>query len=138
MLPAALRIALSALVVVASPLAGQTNLERVVNGGYTPSHDYDLIHQRIEVRNFDWDSTSFDARVATPLVSLRPALDSVVLDMGRSLRVRSITPAGSFARPGDSLVVRLVRPAGFGDTVRFTVDYHGAIRQGEGLYFFKN
>ncbi|HET9727342.1 MAG TPA: M1 family aminopeptidase, partial [Gemmatimonadales bacterium] len=39
-------------------------------------------------------------------------------------------------RPGDSLVVRLRRPAGFGDTVRFTVDYHGGIRQGQGLYFF--
>jgi aminopeptidase N len=133
-----LRLAVAALTVVASPLAGQTNLERVVNGGYTPSHDYDLIHQRIEVRNVDWDSTSFDARVATTLVSLRPALDSVVLDMGRSLRVRTVTPARSYARFGDTLVVRLSRPAGFGDTVRFTVDYHGAIRQGEGLYFFKD
>jgi aminopeptidase N len=134
---APLRIAFAALI-VASPLAGQTNLERVVNGAYTPSHDYDLIHQRIEVRNFDWDSTSFDARVSTSLVSLRPGLDSVVLDMGRSLRVRSVTPARSYARPGDTLVVRLARPAGFGDTVRFTVDYHGAIHQGQGLYFFKD
>jgi aminopeptidase N len=138
MLPAPLRIALVAVLVLASPLAGQTNLERVVNGGYTPSHDYDLIHQRIEVRNFDWDSISFDGRVTTTLVSLRPDLDSVVLDMGRSLRVRSVTPARSFGRPGDTLVVRLARPAGFGDTIRFTVDYHGAIRQGEGLYFFRD
>src|SRR6476646_11563154 len=107
MLRPSLRIAVAALTVVASPLAGQTNLERVVNGGYTPSHDYDLIHQRIEVRNVDWDSTSFDARVATTLVSLRPALDSVVLDMGRSLRVRTVTPARSYARFGDTLVVRL-------------------------------
>ena len=42
-----LRLAVAALTVIASPLAGQTNLERVVNGGYTASHDYDLIHQRI-------------------------------------------------------------------------------------------
>ena len=28
-------------------------------------------------------------------------------------------------------------PPAFGDTVRFTVDYHGRIRQGDGLYFFK-
>src|SRR6476646_8111441 len=91
----------------AAPLAGQTNLERVVNGGFTPSHDYDLIHQRIEVRNFNWDSTSFDGRVTTTLVSLRPGLDSVTLDMGRSLTVRSVTPARSYGRPGDSLVVRL-------------------------------
>src|SRR6478752_5210988 len=107
---APLRIAVAALTLLAAPLEGQTNLERVVNGGYTPSHDYDLIHQRIEVRNFDWDSTSFDARVATTLVSLRPALDSVVLDMGRSLRVRTVTPARSFGRLGDSLVVHLMRP----------------------------
>jgi aminopeptidase N len=136
MCSAPLRIAVAALTVLAAPLAGQTNLERVVNGGFTPSHDYDLIHQRIEVRNFNWDSTSFDGRVTTTLVSLRPALDSVILDMGRSLGVRSVTPSRSYARPGDSLVVRLRRPAGFGDTVRFTVDYHGGIRQGHGLYFF--
>jgi aminopeptidase N len=138
MRPPPIRSAVIALLVGAARLAGQTNLERVVNGGGAPSHDYDLIHQRIELRNFDWDSTSFDGRVATTLVSLRPGLDSVVLDMGRSLRVRSVTPARSFGRPGDTLVVRLARPAGLGDTVRFTVDYHGAIRQGQGLYFFRD
>nr|MBA3556776.1 HEAT repeat domain-containing protein [Gemmatimonadales bacterium] len=42
-----------------------------------------------------------------------------------------------FQRPGDSLIVRLARPAAFGDTVRFTVDYHARIAQGRGLYFFK-
>ncbi len=121
-------------------LAAQSNLERVVNGSYTPSHDYDLIHQRIEVKNFDWDSTAFDGRVGTTVVSLRPGLDAVVLDMGRRLEVRTVTgPRNApleFSRPGDSLVVRLARPAGFGDTVRFTINYHGRIQQGRGLYFF--
>ena len=135
MSPRGLHLAI-VLVLAAGPLAAQTNLERVVNGGFTPSHDYDLIHQRIELRNFDWDSTSFDARVVTTLVSLRAGLDSVILDMGRMLRVRSVTPARGFGRPGDSLVVRLARPAAFGDTVRFTIEYHGGIRQGQGLYFF--
>ena len=65
-----LRLAVILLAVVDSA-AAQTNLERVVNGCYTPSHDYDLIHQRIEVRNFDWDSTSFDGRVTTTSVALR-------------------------------------------------------------------
>jgi aminopeptidase N len=134
------------LLLAVPPLAAQSNLERVVNGAFTASHDYDLIHQRIEVGSFDWDSTAFDGRVTTTLVSLRPALDSVVLDMGRTLDVRSVTPscpAGrrcpglAYTRPGDSLVVRLGRPAAFGDTVRFTVDYHGRNRQGYGLYFFK-
>ena len=144
--PARLGLTL-ALVLAGAPLAAQSNIERVLNGSFTASHDYDLIHQRIELRDFDWDSTSFDGRVGITLVSLRPGLDSVVLDMGRTLEVREVAPAcarrGSacaalaFSRPGDSLVVRLARAAGFGDTVRFTVDYHGRIRQGYGLYFFK-
>ena len=46
-------------------------------------------------------------------------------------------PRLAYTRPGDSLVVRLGQPAAFGDTVRFTVDYHGRNRQGYGLYFFK-
>jgi hypothetical protein len=112
----------------------------VVNGRDTPSHDYDLIHQRIEVGNFDWDSTSFDGRVTTTVVALRPGMEAVRLDMERKLEVRSVTgPRGAalrFERPGDTLVVRLGRPAGFGDTVRFTVGYHARITQGRGLYFF--
>src|SRR4051794_28344513 len=149
---AALRMTVAGIMFAASGLAAQqTNAERILSGRDTPSHDYDLIHQRIEVRNFDWDATAFDGLVTTTVVSMRPGLDSIVLDMGRRLAVRSITvncaPCKSarppvrlsahFARPGDSLVVRLPKPAGFRDTVRFTVDYRGKIRQGRGLYFFK-
>src|SRR6185503_17763654 len=122
--------------------------ERILSGRDTPSHDYDLIHQRIEVRNFDWDATAFDGKVTTTVVSLRPGLDSIVLDMGRRLAVRSVKQADGrtggrgapfkFSRPGDSIVVRLPKPAGFRDTVRFTVDYHGKITHGRGLYFFKS
>ena len=121
-------------------LAAQSNAERVLNGWYTPSHDFDLVHQRIEVRNFDWDSTAFDGRVVTTLTSLRPDLDTVRLDMDRRLEVRSITSGGTalrFDRPGDTLAVLLAHPAAFGDTVRFTIEYHGRIEQGRGLYFFK-
>ncbi len=131
-------IAAAHLIVAAAH--AQTNLERVVNGAFTPSHDYDLIHQRIEVKNFDWDSTSFDGRVTTTVVSRRQRLDAVVLDMDRRLEVRAVTArsqALGHDRPGDSLIVRLARPAAFGDTARFTVDYHGRIAQGRGLYFFK-
>ena len=130
-----------ALMVGACPLAGQqTNAERILSGRDTPSHDFDLVHQRIEVANFDWEATAFDGRVITTVVSLRPGLESIVLDMGRRLAVRSVTgPKGAFrfSRPGDSIVVRLPRPARFRDTVRFTIDYHGKITQGRGLYFFK-
>ena len=126
-------------------LAQQTNAERILSGRDTPSHDYDLIHQRIEVANFDWDATAFDGKVTTTVVSRRPGLDSIVMDMGRRLAVRSVTLESRsrgrsplrFARPGDTLIVRLAKAAGFRDTVRFTVDYHGKITQGRGLYFFK-
>jgi aminopeptidase N len=113
----------------------------VVNGWDTPSHDYDLIHQRIEVSNFDWDSTSFDGRVTTTLVAKRDRFDAVHLDMERKLEVRAVTGRASealkFDRPGDTLLVRLPRAVGWGDTVRFTVAYHARITQGRGLYFFK-
>jgi aminopeptidase N len=132
--------ALAAAAILAPPALAQSNLERVVNGDYTSSHDFDLVHQRIEVRNFDWDSTSFDGRVTTTVTSLRPGLQAVVLDMERRMEVRSVTAAGkalAYDRPGDSIVVRLPRTARIGDTVRFTVDYHAPIVQGRGLYFFK-
>jgi aminopeptidase N len=123
--------------------AQQSNAERILGGRDTPSHDYDLIHQRIEVANFDWNVTAFDGNVATTVVALRPGLDSIVLAMGRRLAVRSVTGAKGgvplqFSRPGDTIVVRLPRPARFRDTVRFTIDYHGRITQGRGLYFFKS
>jgi aminopeptidase N len=130
---------------VVSPLsAQQSNAERILSGHDTPSHDFDLIHQRIEVGNFDWNATAFDGNVTTTVVSLRPGLDSIVLNMGRRLAVRSVRRAARgvsaplpFSRPGDSIVVRLPRPAGFRDTVRFTIDYRGQITHGRGLYFFK-
>jgi aminopeptidase N len=144
---ASLRMTLLAIVVAAGPLLAQeTNAQRILSGRDTPSHDYDLVHQRIEVANFDWDNTAFDGKVTTTIVSLRPGLDSILMDMGHRLGVRSVTQAEArtgrrmslrFARPGDTLVVHLAKPAGFRDTVRFTIDYHGKITQGRGLYFFK-
>ena len=96
-----------------------------MNGWDTPSHDYDLIHQRIEVGNFDWDSTSFDGRVITTLVAKRDGFDAVRLDMERKLEVRAVTGRASeklrYDRPGDTLVVRLPHAVAWGDTVRFTV-----------------
>jgi aminopeptidase N len=126
--------------------AQQTNAERILSGRDTPSHDYDLVHQRIEVANFDWDNTAFDGKVTSTIVSLRAGLDSIVMDMGHRLAVRSVTEVEGrtgrrtslrFSRPGDTLVVHLAKAAGFRDTLRFTIDYHGKITQGRGLYFFK-
>ncbi len=117
-----------------STLHAQASVERL--------RGYDLLHQRIEVGGFDWDSTAFDGAVGTTVVSLTDGLEAVVLDMDRQLEVRSVTSSKKeklrFDRPGDTLVVRLPRPARVRDTVRFTVRYRGRITQGRGLYFFKD
>src|SRR5207247_4156385 len=119
--------------------AQNPNLERVTNDRYARSHDYDLVHQRISVRDFDWDSTSFKGSVTTPLVALRPGLDSVILDAGPHLAVQHIADSRGAAlrssRHGDTLVVFLTKPAAFRDTVRFTIDYDGKVDNGQGLTF---
>jgi len=43
------------LTLAPATLAAQSNAERVLSGAYTWSHDYDLLHQRIELQKFDWD-----------------------------------------------------------------------------------
>src|SRR6058998_2011554 len=123
---------LLAIAWAASPLDAQSNAERMTNDRYTRSHDYDLIHQRIEVSRFNWDSSSFDGRVTTTLVALRPGLDSVVLDAGAKLQITSTLRT---SRHGDTLVVFLPKPIAFGDTARFTVTYHGVVTSGKGLTF---
>ena len=129
-------VASSALAAAQNP-----NLERIANDRYTRSHDYDLVHQRIVVRNFDWDSTSFDGSVTTTLVALRPGMDSVILDAGARLGIQRVaSSAGSAlrtARHGDTLVVFLGKPAAFHDTVRFTIDYAGKVENGRGLTYIQ-
>jgi len=135
--------ALAALALAAAlpAAAQQTNRQRVSGGFYDRAHDYDLVHQRIEVRDFDWDSTSFHGRVATTLVSRRAGLDSVVLDMGHLLRPTSVTSqtgtALRHAMHGDTIVVFPARPAAQGDTVRFSIAYDGKVKNGEGLTFIE-
>ncbi|MGH7634382.1 MAG: hypothetical protein ACRENC_11675, partial [Gemmatimonadaceae bacterium] len=125
----------------AAGAAAQSNGERIVNDRYTRSHDYDLVHQRIAMGDFNWDSTSFTGQVATTLVSLRPALDSIILDAGALLDVTSARDARGAAlattHHGDSLVVRLPHPVAFRDTVRFTLDYRGRVVNGRGLTFIE-
>ncbi len=119
-----------------------SNAERMANDQYTRSHDYDLLHERIEVGRFDWDSLSFSGRVTVSLRALRPAFDSVVLDAGALLDITAVS-AGGATRPArlafehlrDTLVVHLARPVAMGDTVRFTVEYLGRVKNGDGLTF---
>ncbi len=123
-----------------------SNAERMANDHYSRSHDYDLVHERIEVAGFDWDSLSFTGRVTVTLVALRPAFDSVILDAGALLDVRGVTsvPRGRSAAAAlrfdhvrDTLIVHLDHPAGFGDTVRFTIGYDGRVKNGDGLTFIE-
>ncbi|PYO90791.1 MAG: hypothetical protein DMD58_06155, partial [Gemmatimonadetes bacterium] len=129
---------LAACCAVAS-LAAQSNAERIANDHYTRSHDYDLIHQKIEVSHFDWDSTSFDGRVTTTLVARRATLDSVILDAGAKLLLKRVTGTGGAtlrtARSGDTLVVFFAKPIAFGDTVHFIISYHGVVENGRGLTY---
>ena len=136
-----LPLSCTALLALAAPVAAQSNAERVANDTYTRSHDYDLVHQRIEVRNFDWDSTSLDGRVTTTLVALRPGLDSVILDAGQRLAVTHVGDAREktlrSTAHGDTLVVYPARPVAFRDTLRFSIDYHARIDNGRGLTFIQ-
>ena len=123
----------------AARAAAQSNAELVTNGAYTRSHDYDLVHQLIEVRDFDWDSTTFTGSVTTTLIARRPGLDSVILDAGKLLTIRRVMGAGTrtlrFARHGDTLVVYPAKAVAFHDTTRFTIDYRGRVNNGKGLTF---
>src|SRR5437879_10883492 len=136
-----LPLSCAALLALAAPIAAQSNTERVANDAYTRSHDYARVHQRVEVRNFRWDSTSLDGRVTTTLVALRPGLDSVILDAGKRLVVSRIVDArGTSLRSaahGDTLVVYPARPLAFHDTLRFSIDYHARIDNGRGLTFIE-
>jgi aminopeptidase N len=131
----------AALLVAAAAAAGaqNPNLESIANDRYTRSHDYDLVHQRILVRDFNWDSLSFTGSVTTTLVALRPNMDSLVLDAGALLGIKRTSATGGAtlrtSRHGDTLVVHLARPAAFRDTVRFTIDYSGKVENGRGLTF---
>ncbi len=121
-----------------------SNAERMANDRYTRSHDYDLLHERIEVSRFSWDSLSFSGRVSVTLRALRPAFDSVVLDAGALLNITGVS-AGTTGRPAslsyehlrDTLVVRLRKPVAMGDTVRFTIDYLARVKNGNGLTFIE-
>jgi aminopeptidase N len=121
--------------------AAPSNAERILNDRYTRSHDYDLVHQRVELQNFSWDSLSFDGRVATVAVARRDGMAELALDAGALLTIKSITDARgarlTSTRRADTLRIRLPKPARFGDTLRVTIEYHGRVENGHGLTFIK-
>jgi aminopeptidase N len=123
----------------ALPLAAQVPATWVPGNAETRSHDYDLVHQRIVLRDISWDSASLNGRVVTTLAARRPALDSVMLDASAGITIRGATDAAGHAlrtaHSGDTLIVHLAKPLRFGDTTRFTLDYHAKIDNGHGLTF---
>src|SRR5206468_5849725 len=135
----ALALASALTLGIATARAQNPNLESIANDRYTRSHDFDLVHQRIVVRDFNWDSLSFTGSVATTLVALRPGMDSVVLDAGALLGIHRVASMGGAvlrtSRHGDTLVIHLPQPVAFRDTVRFGIDYSGKIENGRGLTF---
>jgi len=136
-----MRLTLLALLLsaTAGPALAQSNAALMANDHYTRSHDYDLVHQRIAVSSFNWDSVSFEGSVTTTLVALRPGLDSIILDEGALLANTAVTDRRGAAlrasRSGDTLVVFPASPVGFGDTLTFTVAYHGKVTNGGGLTY---
>jgi aminopeptidase N len=135
----AVTVAASVSATAQQPSPPNPNRARMLSGVYTRAHDYDLVHQRIAVRDFNWDSTSFAGSVTTTLVTLSPGLDSVILDAGHRLVIRSVTAQSGAAlrhsEHGDTLVIHLGAPAALHATVRFTIDYDGHIDSGNGLTF---
>ena len=120
----------------------QSNVALMSNDHYTRSHNYDLVHQRIAVSRFNWDSLSFDGVVTSTIVSQEAGLTDVILDEGALLVNSRVTDrtgrALAASRSGDTLVVRPARALGFGDTLVFTVAYHGRVANGSGLTFLTN
>ena len=98
-----------AAVAAALPLSAQSNAERILNDRYSRQHDYDLVHQRIELSRFDWERRSFDGLVTVTLRALRPGFDSVVLDAGALLEIQSV--AGLPGRGGESPGRRAAEPS---------------------------
>jgi aminopeptidase N len=119
-------------------LAAQSNAERMANDRYTRSHDYDLRHERIEVRDFNWSDRSLEGRVTVRLAALRAGLDSVILDAGARLDITTVRAGATplaFDHVRDTLVVRLPKPLPLGDSTAFEITYRARVDNGRGLTF---
>jgi aminopeptidase N len=100
-----------------------------------PPHGFDLLHQRIAVR-FDVPRRGVAGEVTTRLVVSGAATDTIRLN-AENLTVDEATEASGgrlrFAFDSSHVTVWLRRRAAVGDTVAFTLRYHGTPERG--LYF---
>ncbi len=125
---------------LALPLAAQRPSGRI--GAYTPpkvwpqrERVFDLLHQRIAI-GFDLEKHAVSGEVATRLIITKGPTDTVRLDASNLTIDAALDAAGAplrFTSDTSSVTVHLPRAARRGDTVTFTLRYHGNPERG--MYF---
>jgi aminopeptidase N len=136
-------VAFAILATLAPVLApAQAPRKTGVIGEYTPprvwpvhARTFDLLHQRIAI-SYDLDKRSVAGEVQTRLVVKAAPTDTIHLDASQ-LTIDGATDARGgalkFTSDTNSVTVRLAQRARVGDTVVFTLRYHG--RPERGMYF---
>ena len=134
---------LSLVVLIAPTILGaQSGRTTGQVGEYTPprawpvrQHSFDLQHQKIEI-GFDVDRRSMTGVVTTTLVVTNQPTNEVRLDASNLVIDGARDAAGKrlrFVADTAGITVRLGRRAAVGDTVVFTIAYHG--KPERGMYF---
>lgn len=144
MLTRRLSSVLTALFACASPLAAQRTATAGAGriGAYTPprvwpqhARVFDLLHQRIAI-SFDLEKHAVAGEVTTRLVITAAPTDTVRLDASNLTIDAALDAAGQplrYTNDTSSVTVHLARRAQRGDTVQFTLRYHGNPERG--MYF---
>ena len=137
-------VTVAAAFTIAAPLfaSAQSPRKTGVVGAYTPprawpvrARTFDLLHQRIAIR-YDLDQRSVAGVVETKLVVKAAPTDTIRLDASQ-LTIDGALDARNEKLPFTSdtagVTVRLAKRARVGDTVVFTIRYHGHPERG--MYF---
>jgi aminopeptidase N len=135
---------LACLSVFAMCVSGTARAQRAtgVVGAYVPPRDwpqeprrFDLLHQKIHIR-FDIARRALLGEVTTravitlgPTDTVRLDAENLTIDAARDARGKALR----FTQDTTHVTVRLARRAAVGDTVEFTLRYHGVPERG--LYF---
>ena len=130
----------AALALILWPALATAQASRI--GEYTPpkvwpvrTKSFDLLHQRIKIR-YDLDQRSLAGEVLTRLVVTVAPTDTIRLDASQLTIDGASTALGKrlrFTSDTGRVTVRLARRAQVGDTVSFTLRYHG--KPERGMYF---
>jgi aminopeptidase N len=131
-----------ALLLCAVPSGAQRTAGRI--GAYTPptqwpqrARVFDLLHQRIAI-GFDLQQHAVTGEVTTRLIVTAAPTDTVRLDASNLTIDGAVDAAGGalrFTSDTSSVTVHLPRRAQRGDTVTFTLRYHGNPERG--MYFVR-